>query len=116
MEQRGLMDKQRIAAAMRRAAQILVNEFSYDGEDPNGVKTYQDDVNYFNRLAAELVEKCNHPDVGGGNVAYISRAAANAGFPIDKGIFGSRIIVDDEITDSTLHFPQPDGTCLRVNA
>jgi hypothetical protein len=40
--------------ALRRAAQILINEFSYDGEDPQGVKAYQEDVDYFTELAKRL--------------------------------------------------------------
>jgi hypothetical protein len=82
MEQRSMIDKQRIASALSRAAQILINEFSYDGEDPNGVKAYQEDVNYFRLIAAELTERCNHPAAGSPAVAYISRAMADAGFPV----------------------------------
>jgi hypothetical protein len=40
--------------ALKRAAQILINEFSYDGEDPRGVKAYQEDVDYFTELAERL--------------------------------------------------------------
>lgn len=109
------MDKQRIAAALRRAAQILINEFSYDGEGPNGVKSYQDDVNWFQTLANELTEKCHHPKADGQDVAYISRTAADAGMAV-KEIMGSKVIVDEQITDGMVHLPQPDGTCYRVNA
>lgn len=45
-----------ISLALKRAAQILINEFSYDGEDPQGVKAYQDDVDYFNELADKVVD------------------------------------------------------------
>lgn len=108
-------DKWRIATALRRAAQILINEFSYNGEDPNGVKTYQEDVNYFQALASELVDKCEHPKAEG-RIAYISRAMADAGFPVSGGIAGCSIIIDDQMVDNLVHFPQPDGTCYRVNA
>ena len=44
------------ALALKRAADILVAEFSYDGEDPNGVKAYQHDADYFRELAAALTD------------------------------------------------------------
>jgi hypothetical protein len=55
MAEVNLNDIQQVAAlALKRAAQILINEFSYDGEDPHGVKRYQEDVDYFNEVAARL--------------------------------------------------------------
>jgi hypothetical protein len=111
-----MIDKQRIASALQRAAQILVNEFSYDGEDPNGVKAYQEDVNYFRMLARDLTEKCGHPQAGHKAIAYISRAKADAGFPLNGETMGARVVIDEQMTDMLVHFPQPDGTCYRVNA
>ena len=110
-----MIDKQRIASALSRAAQILINEFSYDGGDPKGVKAYQDDVNHFRSIAAELTEKCGHPGANNKAVAYISRAMADAGFPMASEIMGCKLVVDEAMNDNMVHFPQPDGTCYRVN-
>lgn len=42
------------ATLLDRAAQIIIGEFSFDGEDPNGCKAYQDDVNRFKEMAKQL--------------------------------------------------------------
>lgn len=46
--------REEVAKGLERAAQILVSEFSYDGEDPRGVKRYQDDVDCFLLLAERI--------------------------------------------------------------
>lgn len=59
---------------------------------------------------------CYHPPLYGESVAFVSQETFNslkrAGV---RNVSGSRLVVDENISDSLVHFPNADGTCKQYN-
>ena len=69
-------------------------------------------------IAERSEPKCKHPiiDWKTVNVCFVSQRSydnlVRAGV---TSILGTKMVLDEKMTDTKVHFPQPDGTCAKYN-
>lgn len=62
-------------------------------------------------------ERCHHPaqDPFLSQPVFVSTYIKKTVFPNSDEMLGSRVVVDPAMTDTRVHFYQPDGTCHKVH-